>query len=275
LPEVDSVALLVIKPDGVAQGITRLTSLLMRDHGYHMFGFRELALSPERQLLLGAGDQAIGQVDRELSGTLYSLGPVQAVLLERKDSRPEGALSAAAELAQCLTGDVLPHRAQPGTVRGYFKALNPVFNLVHATADTESLDREARALFDRPLAELLEPGGVGRDGLGLAERYLRPFKLWSTVTGVLSAWLGPEAVRPIDWPADVHGPSHPAVGAALMACTRAAQRADGEDGALLAGVLDGSTSYARFADRAAVVDPWHGYLTYTTLRCLRMCADNP
>ncbi|WP_331765746.1 nucleoside-diphosphate kinase [Embleya sp. NBC_00896] len=255
MPEQDRLAILVVKPDGVAQQLTRLISLWMRDRGYKLLGFRELILSPERRLLLDASTRIGDRTDRKPSAVLYTLGPVHALLLERESGRTADEVSAAAELAGRLTGDVLPHRARPGTLRGDFGALNPVFNLVHATDDTENLDRDAQALFDHPLAELLGPHGATPSGISQTPHLLRPFKLWSTVTSVLSAWLGPDAVRPIDWPADSHGPSNPAVGAALIACTRAAQRAGGEAGALLTGVLEGSTSYPRFARRIPHADP--------------------
>ncbi|MFD5421652.1 nucleoside-diphosphate kinase [Streptomyces sp. NPDC127069] len=274
MPEPDRLALLVIKPDGVAQHLTRLISLWMRDHGYQLRAFRELILTPERQALLYANSQTAGPIDQELHAVLYTLGPVHTLLLERKTGRTAGGLSAA-ELAHRLTGDFLPHRARPGTLRSDFGALNPVLNLIHATDHPENLDRDARALFDRPLAGLLGPGGATPDGIAQTPHLLRPFKLWSTVAGVLSAWLGPETVRPIDWPADTHGPSGPAVGAALMACTRAAQRAGNEAGTLLTGVLDGSTSYPHFTSLVPNTDPWPGYLTYTTLRHLNLCADTP
>ncbi|GLW75274.1 hypothetical protein Kpho02_75710 [Kitasatospora phosalacinea] len=60
-----------------------------------------------------------------------------------------------------------------------------------------------------------------------------------------------------------------------MACTRAARRAGGEDGEVLTGVLDGSTSYVQFARRVPTVDRWHGHLAYTTLRHLTLCAGTP
>ncbi|MGW2987552.1 hypothetical protein [Streptomyces goshikiensis] len=60
-----------------------------------------------------------------------------------------------------------------------------------------------------------------------------------------------------------------------MACTRAAQRAGGEAGALLTGVLDGSTSYPHFTLLVPNTDPWPGYLAYTTLRHLTLSADTP
>lgn len=268
-------ALLIVKPDGVAQHLTRLISLWTGDRGYKLRGFRELVLSPEHQLILDADTHSGGRIDRQLSEVFYGLGPAHALLLEREGSRSSGESSAAAELAGQFTGDALPHRARPGTLRGDFGALNPVFNLVHATKDTDSLDRDARALFDRPLIELLGPSGARPDGIAQTPHLLRPFKLWTTVADVLAAWLGPEVVRPIDWPADSHGPSHPAVGAALMACTRAAQRAGGEDGEVLTGVLGGTTSYVQFARQVPAVDSWHGYLAYTTLRHLTLCADTP
>ncbi|MFJ9774380.1 nucleoside-diphosphate kinase [Kitasatospora sp. NPDC101157] len=272
--EPDRFAVLVVKPDGVAQHLTRLISLWTRDRGYKLRGFRELILSPEHQLILDADTQVGGRIDRQLSEVFYGLGPAHALLLEREGSRSSDKGSAAAELAG-ITGDVLPHRARPGTLRGDFGALNPVFNLVHVTSGTDYLDRDARALFDRPLVELLGLNGARPDGISQTPHLLRPFKLWSVVADILAAWLGPEVVRPTNWPAESHGPSHPAVGAALMACTRAAQRAGGENGEVLTGVLDGRTSYVHFARQVPMVDTWHGYLAYTTLRHLTLCADTP
>ncbi|MFJ9692559.1 nucleoside-diphosphate kinase [Kitasatospora sp. NPDC101183] len=273
--EPDRFALLIVKPDGVAQHLTRLISLWTRDRGYKLRGFRELILSQEHQLILDADTQAGGRIDRQLSEVFYGLGPAHVLLLEREGSQSSGNGSAAAELAGRFTGDALPHRARPGTLRGDFGALNPVFNLVHATNSTDNLDRDARALFERPLVELLGLNGAKPDGIAQTPHLLRPFKLWSTVANVLAAWLGSEVVRPIDWPADSHGPSRPAVGAALMACSRAAQRARGEDGEVLWGVLDGNTSYMQFARQVPTMDTWHGYLAYTTLRHLTLCADTP
>ncbi|MFJ4910766.1 nucleoside-diphosphate kinase [Streptomyces sp. NPDC093249] len=212
LLEPDRFALLIVKPDGVAQHLTRLISLWTRDRGYKLRGFRELILNQEHQLILDADTQAGSRIDRQLSEVFYGLGPTHVLLLEREGSRSSGNGSAAAELAGRFTGDALPHRARPGTLRGDFRALNPVFNLVHATNSTDNLDRDAHALFERPLVELLGLNGARPDGIAQTPHLLRPFKLWSTVTNVLATWLGSEVVRPIDWPADSHGPSRPAVG---------------------------------------------------------------
>ncbi|MFD9078565.1 nucleoside-diphosphate kinase [Streptomyces erythrochromogenes] len=271
----DRLALLVVKPDGVTQHLTRLISLWMRDEGHTLIAFRELSLIPERRARLYASSPEDGRIDGELEAVLYTLGPMHAMLFERKTGRAADGPSAAADVAGRLVGDPLPHRAGPGTLRGHFGALNPVLNLFHATSDTEHLDRETHALFGRAVEGFAWPNGGSAHEIGHTPHLPRPFKLWSTVAGVLAAWLGPEAVRAIDWPADSHGPSSPAVGAALMACTRAAQRAGGEAGALLTGVLDGSTSYARFCGLVPDIDPWSGYLTYTTLRHLPLCADTP
>jgi nucleoside diphosphate kinase len=184
LPEPDRLALLVVKPDGVAQHLTRLISSWMCDQGYWLRGFVELILSPERQALLNANSRTSGPVDGELDAVIYTLGPIHALLLEQKTEGAAGKPRASAELAERLIGEFLPHRAQPGTLRRDFGALNPVFNLVHATDNTENLDRDARALFSRPLAELLRPGGDTSFGIAQTPHLLRPFKLWSTVAGV-------------------------------------------------------------------------------------------
>ncbi|MEU9108101.1 nucleoside-diphosphate kinase [Streptomyces xanthophaeus] len=176
MPEPDRLALLIVKPDGVAQHLTRLISLWMRDQGYWLRGFRELTLSPEHQSLLKANRQTSGPIDGELDAVIYTLGPIHALLLEQKTDGPTGKPTAPAELAERLTGDFLPHRAQPGTLRGDFGALNPIFNLVHATDNTENLDRDAQALFDRPLAELLRPGGDTSFGIAQTPHLLRPFR---------------------------------------------------------------------------------------------------
>ncbi|MFF0219926.1 hypothetical protein [Streptomyces vinaceus] len=52
MPEPDRLAFLVVKPDGVAQHLTRLVSLWMRDHSYQLRDFHELVLTPERRALL-------------------------------------------------------------------------------------------------------------------------------------------------------------------------------------------------------------------------------
>ncbi|MFF3091749.1 nucleoside-diphosphate kinase [Streptomyces nojiriensis] len=275
MTELNRLALLVVTPDGVVQHLTRLITGWMRDQGYRLRGFRELHLSPEQQTLLNTNSKTGGPKDWELNSVIYTLGPVHALLLEQESDRCTFTPSAASELAEQLIGDFLPHRTVPGTLRRDFGALSPVFNLVHATGNSENLDRDARSLFDRPLDELLRPDSDTSFGLARTPHLLRPLKLWSTVAGVLTSWLGPEVVRPIDWPADSHGPSHPAVGAALMACTRAAQRAGGEPGALLNGVLDGSTTYPDFTRLVPHIDPWPGYLTYTTLRHVTLSADTP
>ncbi|MFB6578792.1 nucleoside-diphosphate kinase [Streptomyces sp. NPDC056402] len=125
LIEPDRLALLIVKPDGVAQHFTRLISSWTRDRGYKLRGFRELILSPEHQLILDTDTHAGGRIDRQLSEVFYGLGPAHALLLEREDSRSSDERSAAAELAGRFTGDALPHRARPGTLRGDFGAPEP------------------------------------------------------------------------------------------------------------------------------------------------------
>jgi nucleoside diphosphate kinase len=278
--DLDRLGLLVVKPDGVAQARTAAVVTFLRQRGFRLLACRQLMLTPQRRAELYRTTRTVGRLDWELNAVLYTLGPVHALLVDG----PAGAGfdSAAHRLSAGLKGSFIPARATAGTIRADLGALNPVFNLIHATDATSDLDREAAALFDRPIRALAAAGAPG-PGQPASRPGAGPFPLWSTVSTTLQSWLirrvGIDVVGPlraIAWPADSQGPR-------VAALRRAAEAWDGLLSAvracvdpaslqLLAGIRTGASSYFDFS-AAGTAPAWPTYLTYTTIRYLDLCRE--
>lgn len=253
-------ALIVVKPDGVFQNVTGELLCWLASRGFAPLAFREVMLTPERRARLYATHRAGGRLDWELNAILYTLGPVHAVLLE--GAYPSGFDSASDYLSGALKGHFVPCRARPDTMRGALGALNPIFNLVHATDATEDLERETEALFDVSLCHSSALPGPPPP----AVRSGRPRRLamWTTIAEAVEPWIGKVA-----WPADRMGPSADALRMAREVWDRAAAGR----GDLLKGVRTGDVGYWRFA--TGPTSTWATYLAYTTLRYLDLCLEEP
>jgi nucleoside diphosphate kinase len=138
----------MVKPDGVHQRLTGAVLAFLGDRGLTALATKDLLLTPDLRARLYATTRSGGRLDWDLNAVLYTLGPVTAVLLR-------GPGGAAAHLSGELKGHFLPTRARPGTIRGSFNAMNPIFNLVHASDNEEEVAREAPVLFGCAVGEAL------------------------------------------------------------------------------------------------------------------------
>src|SRR4051794_1107875 len=139
------IALVMLKPDAVRQRLTGRVVRWLAARGFQALRFREFELTVADRAALYGPTRAVGRLDWELNAVLYRLGPVQALLLAGPLSGRWP--SAAQYVSSGLKGDFRPARAVPGTMRADLGALNPIFNLVHATDDVANLDREQEVLF--------------------------------------------------------------------------------------------------------------------------------
>jgi nucleoside diphosphate kinase len=280
MSEPDRLGVVVVKPDGVAQARTAAVVSFLGRRGFRLVACRELVLTPARRAALYRTTRTVGRLDWDLNAILYKLGPVHALLVDGPAG--PGFDSAAHRLSAGLKGSFIPARATAGTIRGELGALNPVFNLVHATDATADLEREAAALFDRPIRELTT-AGAGGAGPPPGAAGGGQFPLWSTVAATLRGWLARragaaavEALGAVRWPADSAGPRRPALRSAVQSWDRllAAVRPRVDQGSyeLLAGIRTGASSYRDFA-AAGTTPAWPTYLTYTTVRYLDLCLE--
>ncbi|GII79224.1 hypothetical protein Sru01_42060 [Sphaerisporangium rufum] len=253
-------ALIMVKPDGVVQRITGELLGWLALRGLRPLAFREVVLTAERRRSLYATTRTGGRLDWDLNAILYTLGPVHAVLLE--GDHPAGFDSLSDFVSRALKGHFVPGRARPGTMRGALGALNPVFNLVHATDSTDDLERETMALFDETLCHVAVPREVPLPDAVRATPARRT-PLWTTVAGVVEPWIGKA-----NWPDDRAGPSVPALLEARNAWDAALERLP-DAGESLKGIRTGATPYGSLVERPE----WASYLTYTTLRYLDLCLE--
>jgi nucleoside diphosphate kinase len=259
----------MVKPDGVHQRLTGAVLAFLGDRGLTALATKDLLLTPDLRARLYATTRSGGRLDWDLNAVLYTLGPVTAVLLR-------GPLGAAAHLSGELKGHFLPTRARPGTIRGSFNAMNPIFNLVHASDNQEEVAREAPVLFGCAVGEAL------RDGVVAAPEPTRPIDHWRSVGSVLAAFLGSEVLAAAGWPVagldrrtafEVVRRARPVLRAAAERDRHA--RAAGLP-ALIAGAQRDLPSLTHFS-RAVPARPsvWGTYLTYTSLRYLDLCLETP
>jgi nucleoside diphosphate kinase len=273
-------ALLMVKPDGVRQQLTGAVLRFLVPHGFTPLAATEVRLTPELRAELYATTRTGGRLDWELNAVLYTLGPVFAVLL-RGPAGVDGVPDAAAALSG-LKGNFLPTRARPDSLRGGLNAMNPIFNLVHTSDDQDELRREVPVLFGCAADRLLGGAPVVVD-----PRPGRPIDHWrvvgETITAFVDAGNGPRPGTDFAWPGpDVdRRAAFEAVRRArpdLLTAVRGVPAADGL-AALIAGAEAARPTIDQFFDAAAALpEPpsrWHAYLTYTSLRYLDLCLENP
>ncbi|WP_026270928.1 nucleoside-diphosphate kinase [Salinispora pacifica] len=264
-------ALVMLKPDAVRQQLTGPVLRWLTGRGFESVGFRQFLLSAECRANLYRTTRSGGRLDWQLNAVLYTLGPVQSLLLRG----PAEDLPAASLVSGSLKGDFRPAWARPGTMRADLGALNPIFNLVHSADDPASVRRESRVLFD---------AGTVLDAAVLSAATTRPpkpFPLWSTVAGVLHRWAAEAGVAEatlaeVDWPADSGGPRHAALRVATRAVEEITAASSPGPARFLVGIRTGETTWDGWRDRTNIDDnPWPSYLTYTTLRYLDLCLETP
>ncbi len=255
----------MVKPDGVHQNLTGAVLAFLAGHGFRPLSAVTIGLTPALRSRLYATTRTGGQLDWDLNAVLYTLGPVTAVLLR---GRP----GAAAYLSSGLKGHFLPTRARPDTLRGSLNAMNPVFNLVHASDDEEELAREVPVLFGRDVASVLAAPSPPVPSPGPA----RPLDHWRVVGDVVARLLRPGAPD-AGWRL-LHGVGWPDAGfdrrAAFEAVRRARDRLVGACGepAVAAGLpalLAGRP--VSLPPAAGTLPSWHSYLACTTLRYVDLC----
>jgi nucleoside diphosphate kinase len=152
---VDELALLLLKPDAVHQGLLPGITSFLRARDFQVVVAATRRISHEERYQIYQPDSRPWATNWPLGGILYTLGPAVMMLL-RCDHVPAGYASASHFLARGLKGHYDPIQAGSGTIRGEFNAVNPALNLVHASDDSPDVVRELAILFDgRDVHELL------------------------------------------------------------------------------------------------------------------------
>ncbi|WP_250405135.1 nucleoside-diphosphate kinase [Streptomyces cellostaticus] len=288
-------ALLMVKPDGVHQGLTAAVLAFLRARGFEAHCIRRMHLTPAARSALYATTRSTGQLDWDLNGVLYTLGPVDAVLLTARDFPPDHG-SAAAHVSRDLKGHFVPTRSAPGTLRGELNAMNPIFNLVHTSDDPEECSREARVLFGEDWRSLLGPrSATAASGTAVAAPHARLLDHWATLATTLGPLLaaaprqGLALLYEFGWPAsqtpdaapqDRHRQYQAAHNTLTGLATALRSGHVSEIHPLLPELLPGGVRFptlAEFLRQAQTRQPglsaWDAYLTYTTLRYLDLCLE--
>lgn len=266
--ELNETALLMVKPDGVRQGLTGQVLGWMERRDYHVVAFRQVALTPPRRIALYGRPDRPRHLDWALNGILYTLAPVHAIVMRRL-SRKAGGETASRELSRDLKGHFIPNRAAVGTIRRDLGALNPIFNLVHASDETHDVLADVRVLFGADLHEV-----VGRP-VGASDLRLPPvpdrLDLWRNVAAGLQADSGLDLKELSKL--DQRDVSDAALGAVAAILDSAATGREKALALRLDAVRTGKLPFDQFA--TASPDVWSRYLSYTTLRYLDLCAHFP
>ncbi|MGF1652754.1 MAG: nucleoside-diphosphate kinase [Actinomycetales bacterium] len=134
--------LVLVKPDGVARGLTGEVLRRVEAKGYVLRGLRMLV--PGRDLLAAHYAEHVGKPFYEPLLEFMSSGPVVAVLVEGQR---------VVEGFRSLAGATEPTAAAPGTIRGDLGrdwGLAVVQNLVHGSDSPESAEREIALWFGAP-----------------------------------------------------------------------------------------------------------------------------
>jgi nucleoside diphosphate kinase len=265
----DDLALLLIQPDAVLQGLTGRITTWVEARGFRPVRYRELWLTPERRTALYRADQRRRMPDWDLGGLLHTLAPVRVLLLRG----PAGEGSCAERLT-ALKGCVVPHLAAAGTLRRELGALNPFCALVHTASDAAAVARESALLLGD-----VEPGGA-LTGLTRARGEPPvPTPLWTTVRTAADRLAqrcgGPRAQD--GWPADGEGPSPAAMGRFARLWDELTERlrvGNPDAASWMSGIRAGHVSYSgwhNLTGPATATADWGTYLAFTTVRSLDAC----
>lgn len=266
----EDLALLVVQPDAVLQGLTGRIATWVEAHGFRAVRYRELWLTPEHRTALHCAQERQRMPDWDLGGLLHTLAPVRVLLLRG----PAGEGSGAERLA-ALTGGAVPHLAAEGTLRRELGALNPFCSLVHTARDAAAVERESALLFGDP-----EPGRGALAGLTRARcEPPAPTPLWTTVRTAADRLVqrcgGPRTDD--DWPVDAEGPSPAAMARLAMLWDELSDRlriGNPDAAAWMRAIRAGHVSYSgwhNLTGPATAAADWGTYLAFTTVRSLDTC----
>ena len=153
-------SLVVFKPDAVCRGLVGEILMRFEKRGLKMIGMK--MLSPDKDFYyhhyetIGKMISRRGELPFERNLKYMQMGPVIAMVFEGID---------ATKAIRQMAGTTEPQAANPGTIRGDYAHLSfdyanapetaqPVFNLLHASGDSEEAEQEiahwfkAEELFD-------------------------------------------------------------------------------------------------------------------------------
>ncbi|GBE17745.1 MAG TPA: nucleoside-diphosphate kinase [Nitrospirae bacterium] len=126
---------LMVKPDGVARGLTGEVISRVERKGYSISRLKKMTISDEL-----AREHYGEHVDKPFFGELVSFitsGPVVAMVVEGED---------VVSTIRRMVGVTDPKEAAPGTIRGDY-AVEIGSNIVHASDSDESAAREIKLFF--------------------------------------------------------------------------------------------------------------------------------
>lgn len=253
------VTLMMLKPDAVEQRLLGEALAWLTSLGCRPLQCREVWLREATRRALYQGGQG-GWLDWDLNARHYLLGPVQVLAIEV----PSGDF--AADLSSRLKGDFRPAAARLCTLRHKLRAINPILNAVHMSDDLRAAERE-REILDEELK------GQPETRLGMARSIAaKHFATWDIVARCIGSVTGASPGADPRWPASYAR----ADAAALLSVKHVLVEllVPGTAGhALVIGVLEGATSWDRWHAEFPTAEPWHTYLTYTTLRYLDLCLE--
>ncbi len=126
---------LMVKPDGVARGLTGEVITRIERKGFTVTELRKMVISE------GLAKRHYGEhADKPFFGELVSFitsGPVVAMVVEGED---------VVSTVRKMVGITNPKEAAPGTIRGDY-AVEIGSNIVHASDSAESAEREIELFF--------------------------------------------------------------------------------------------------------------------------------
>ncbi|HFJ9434353.1 nucleoside-diphosphate kinase [Bacillus thuringiensis] len=142
----DKVGFIILKPDTVYQGLENNIWSFFKERGFKLIGMKSFDITKERRKKLYKDFFVSSRTNWGLGGEFYSLGKSLGLIVTC--SPPKEFQTTSSYISDYLKGNFIPEKAQCDTVRGKFNAINPVFNLIHSSDDTENLMREINIFFN-------------------------------------------------------------------------------------------------------------------------------
>lgn len=168
----ERVALVVLKPDAVVQGLSSEIVAFIEADGFRLIHSHLDFLTSDVRAAVYSDHIGKGRTNWEVGALLYTMGLSAFLLFEDTTPRPT---MTAPERVTRMKGAFIPRLANAGTLRGKFNAASPVFNLLHTSDDVPSMLREADACFQHRTPAGRDPVSSYTDPI---EAPFRPFAIY-------------------------------------------------------------------------------------------------
>ncbi|SFL00095.1 nucleoside-diphosphate kinase [Brevibacillus centrosporus] len=141
------VAFVIFKPDVLQQNLEQSVWAFFERRQIRLLAQKVDFITRDKRKQLYIDFHVSSKTNWDLGTEFYELGP--ALFLIVYGDFPSTYNSLGEYISSELKGSFVPEEAKSGTVRGDFNSINPVFNLIHSSDNTNKALREIQIFFTR------------------------------------------------------------------------------------------------------------------------------